>query len=1132
MKNNKLSLKLMALLLSTFICVAGSFAQKENYTYSDSWGKHGMTLKSTKSTGVRVNFSVSEFALTDQTVGKSTMKTIEMPGNILPNEAGAPDLPGYSKYVAVPNGAVAELEIVSFRKEVIKNVNLAPAPEIPFVGQETKSKLTKNEKIYTKNAFYPETPFQISKKKVIRGVEVVALGVTPFQYNPVTKELVVYRDVEVKVNYKGSKGSYGDARLRSRWFDPILQSTIINYNTLPAANYSKNKADAEKTGYEYVILIPDNDNFKSWADTIKEFRTLQGIKTGVVTISEVGGNDVETIKKYFKNAYDNWDIPPSAVLIMADYGTSGNGITAKRYNHPYSETYITDNYYADVKNNDGLPDIAFARMTARNEGELKVMITKFKNYELNPPTDKDFYNNPITACGWQTERWFQLCSEVVGGYFREVQGKSPIRINDVYSGTPGSRWSTASNTAEVVSYFGPDGLGYIPSTPDVLGNWSGGGANEIINAVNGGSFLLQHRDHGLEEGWGEPYFRNNNINSLDNTDLTFVLSLNCLTGRFDHSSESFAEKFHRYTKNGENSGALGLIAATQVSYSFVNDAFTWGMYDYMWPDFMPDYISTDLNKTPATILPGFANVSGKYFLEQSNWPYNPNSKAITYDLFHLHGDAFTMLYSEVPQELSVSHADTLEAGAVTFEVTADSGSYIALTVDGEILATAVGDETSLEMNIPPQELGSTMIVTVTKQNYYRYSTKVTVYGEPQAPVADFSADVTSLTQGKTVNFKDRSKYLPTSWKWVFEGGTPETSTERNPSVTYESIGEFDVKLIVSNDEGSDEIVKTDFIKVTPVQAPIAAFSISAKEIFVGDEVRFTNKSENDPTSLKWTFEGGSPDTSSAEAPVVTYKKAGTYKVKLVANNIAGSDTVTDSVTVKLEYCTSQGNSNSYEWIAAIKVGDFVNNSEASSYSDFTSKTVPAYDSVEVTLTPGFAGSSYGENWKVWIDFNIDGDFEDENEEVYRGSGSSAVSGMLNIPKEYYGTTTRMRVGMKYGSYPGSCEAFSYGEVEDYTVSIGKPESDVVEEALTVENTASKTEIMVYPNPAKESLNIAITGNIHNATISLLDVSGRLVDTYNMNTELKTISVDKLQRGMYMLVVESEKGIRTISFIKK
>ena len=58
------------------------------------------------------------------------------------------------------------------------------------------------------------------------------------------------------------------------------------------------------------------------------------------------------------------------------------------------------------------------------------------------------------------------------------------------------------------------------------------------------------------------------------------------------SGECFAEKFHRYTYNGENSGALGIIAASEVSYSFVNDTYVWGMFDNMWPDFMPDYGTT------------------------------------------------------------------------------------------------------------------------------------------------------------------------------------------------------------------------------------------------------------------------------------------------------------------------------------------------------------------------------------------------------------------------------------------------------------------------------------------------------------------------------------------------------------
>ena len=68
-----------------------------------------------------------------------------------------------------------------------------------------------------------------------------------------------------------------------------------------------------------------------------------------------------------------------------------------------------------------------------------------------------------------------------------------------------------------------------------------------------------------------------------NNELPFIFSINCQTGAYHRSAECFAEKFHRYTYNGQNSGALGLIAATEVSYSFVNDTYVWGLYDNMFP---------------------------------------------------------------------------------------------------------------------------------------------------------------------------------------------------------------------------------------------------------------------------------------------------------------------------------------------------------------------------------------------------------------------------------------------------------------------------------------------------------------------------------------------------------------------
>lgn len=84
----------------------------------------------------------------------------------------------------------------------------------------------------------------------------------------------------------------------------------------------------------------------------------------------------------------------------------------------------------------------------------------------------------------------------------------------------------------------------------------------------------------------------------------------------------------------------------------------------------------------------------------------------------------------------------------------------------------------------------------------------------QGPLnAAFSANQTMVCEGNSVNFIDESS-AATSWSWTFEGGTPATSTNQNPSVMYSTEGTYDVSLTVSDGQGSySTSTKTNYIIV-------------------------------------------------------------------------------------------------------------------------------------------------------------------------------------------------------------------------------------------------------------------------------------------------------------------------------
>lgn len=695
-------------------------------------GKNGIELVGQTKGNVSLEFNINEMSLTTFSYNDEEMQSIGISGISIPNAKGLPNVPAYSRVIAIPQGAEAVLRIVSYEQQLIKDVNVEPSLGVQSENDEPDMNYTKDAKVYSENAYYPAEFAMISEPTTMRGVDIVNISISPVRVNPVTKEAIVYHNIEVEIEFVGGNGHFGEDRLRSRYWDPILAQNILNYNALPVIDYEARMQDwirNDREGYEYLIITPNNDAWAEPAQRLKEYRMQQGILTEVFRLDEIPATTTDQMKTWFHNAYNTWEIPPVAVLLFADHNTDmGQGIPAETTSHPYNGTCITDNMYADVSG-DLLPEMVFSRLIAANGTEAAMMADKQIEYEYtNPNMDAASYNAPITALGWQTVRWFQLCSEVVGGYFRQI-GKTPLRVNCVYEGTPGSEWSTAQNTAQVTSYFGPSGTGYIPATPTELGGFTGGTPEQIVQAINAGTMLVQHRDHGLETGWGEPAFRNTHVEQLTNVGkMPFVMSINCLTGMYNNSTPCFAEAFMRRTYNGQNAGAVGILCPTAVSYSFVNDCFVWGVYDQYIPDFLPTY--GPYASREGNWLPAFGNVAGKHFLAQISWPYNDYEKDITYQMFTAHCDAFLRLYSEVPQTMTVQHQSVQLAGLQTFQVTAPEGATIALTTgEGEnmeivAVATAIGSVQNVA--IPSQVPPTVLRLTVTGQNYLRYEADIDV----------------------------------------------------------------------------------------------------------------------------------------------------------------------------------------------------------------------------------------------------------------------------------------------------------------------------------------------------------------------------------------------------------------------
>ena len=213
------------------------------------------------------------------------------------------------------------------------------------------------------------------------------------------------------------------------------------------------------------------------------------------------------------------------------------------------------------------------------------------------------------------------------------------------------------------------------------------------------------------------------------------------------------------------------------------------------------------------------------------------------------------------------------------------------------------------------------------------------------------------------------------------------------------------------------------------------------------------------------------------------------------------------------------------------------------YGDYTSLSTNLNpgQSKNIKLKPGFSGDSYLEYWRVWVDWNEDGDFDDSGELEVETSSTGNITEQITVPAAASSGDKIMRVSMKYGGYPDPCEIFTYGEVEDYTIFVtgsnpliaqnDTPEAihldnkaiDKASDVIEVRDFNHEFDVKLYPNPTTNFINIEVKpSNDPDTKLVMYNELGQLVYQFVIESGNHTIDVSgsKFANGLYMIKLQN------------
>jgi hypothetical protein len=805
-------------------------------------------------------------------------------------EPGSPQMPFKHFMIHVPHGVKFSYEVTTGEPVVaMRQVMVFPhqPPELDC-GQQ-KAAFFWDRASYEKNRNVPLTPVRMTLDGVIRGTRVIGFEVSPLQYNPEQKEVSALTSLRLNITFEGKPDMAKNARAEARanpFFDSCLESFLINGGPIRSdkVSYSKNGM------VEYLIIAADE--FLEEIEPLAVWKERKGFHVSVVGTSTTGST-AEEIQDYIQGLYDTTP-ELTYVLLVGDHPQiPGYPVSPDAYGN----AFVSDLPYTLVDGTDYFPDLVLGRISVSSEVQCSTVVAKILAYDRTP-TPADWYNQFLMAGYLQdyddyncrADRWFFETSTHVLHFMEGTVGAG------IYTAATSDSMSCDPYRYRSDSYPHrpplPDPVDFtVPAGDAALFTSEAASTQDVIDAINTGVALVQHRDHGGEYGWGDPPFDTANINmDLTNGSKTpVVFSINCLTGKFDHSGTCFAEVFLRKAEGG----CVGIIAATEVSYSGYNDLLTHGMYDSFWNDYDTD---DGGNSYAHSWRPAEALMYGKYYMYY--WEGDSDATLYEHRLFQWFGDPEMML--RLGEQISpvVDHVPTIPVGLdeVTVECSAE-GARVAVSENGVLLGRGIvtGGAVTVYLNPAPIQ-PTTLDVVVTGQNLLPYEGTITVEWNACDNIPGVVTEPATAVGGTAARLNGTGNPQGCNAIGYFEYGTVSGSYSDVTSTTYLGTVVTDVAFV------------TDLAGLTPATTYYyrAVVETGWGAVF-GDEVSFSTldpiilqppilqtpspgQVDLEPTAVtvSWLDTNSSPDDMGYE---VRYRRANseTYDHLTVGASVQSAD---------------------------------------------------------------------------------------------------------------------------------------------------------------------------------------------------------------------------------------------------